>query len=85
MSTRGSLYYHEDKETGVTVHIYHECSPADTPVGLRLEVEHPCGVTNVAWPHEQFVTEVFRNPEILKRWFDRAEPKPGTVEKAEAE
>jgi hypothetical protein len=50
MSTRGSLYYHEDDKTGVTIHIYDESVAIDTPAGLRLEIEHPCGVTNVAWP-----------------------------------
>jgi hypothetical protein len=49
MSTRGSIYYHHDPSTGVTIHIYDELVDVDTPRGLRLEVEHPCGVTNVAW------------------------------------
>jgi hypothetical protein len=50
MSTRGSLYYDKDEKTGVTIHIYDECVACDTPAGLRIEIEHPCGVTNVAWP-----------------------------------
>ena len=50
MSTRASIFLHEDPNTGVTIHIYDECVGIDTPCGLRLEIEHAHGVTNVAWP-----------------------------------
>ncbi len=61
MSTRGSLYYHRDEETGVTIHIYDECSPADTPTGLRIEIEHPYGDANVAWPGSKSTTELLKD------------------------
>ena len=57
MSTRGSLYYHRDPSTGVTIHIYHESVAVDTRRGLRLEVEHRHGLTNVAWPANWATTE----------------------------
>ena len=79
MSTRGCVYYHEDKGSGVTIHIYYEAIACDTPAGLRLEIEHPCGVTNVAWPASRVTTELLEDasPEEIqqaqKEWPDPAE------------
>jgi hypothetical protein len=79
MSTRGSVYYHEDKETNVTIHVYYETSACDTPAGLRLEVVHPYGVTNVAWSASQVTTGLLEDasPEEIqqaqKEWPDPAE------------
>jgi hypothetical protein len=58
MSTRGTVFYHVDKATGVKIHIYDELVEVDTPRGLRLEIEHPCGVTNVAWPANEAKTKL---------------------------
>ena len=48
MSTRHSIFYNENLETGVKIHIYREC--VTLPAEDRLEVESPNGVTNVPWP-----------------------------------
>lgn len=56
MSTRHSIFFHEDEQAGVKVHIYRECIglPRDD---IRLEIEFPHGVVNVPWPHEAFDVE----------------------------
>ncbi len=54
MSTRGSIFLHEDELTGVKIHIYEEALDRT----IHLEVEHDHGVTNVIWPHEEFVSEI---------------------------
>jgi hypothetical protein len=50
MSTRSGGISHRDKETGVSVHIYEELVDIDTPKGWRIEITHPCGVSNLPWP-----------------------------------
>jgi hypothetical protein len=40
----------QGKETGLVIHIYDETVGCGTTAGIRPEIEHPCGVTNVAWP-----------------------------------
>jgi hypothetical protein len=54
MSTRGSIFYHEDETTGVIIHVYEEALDRT----IHLEVEHAHGVTNVIWPHNEFLEEV---------------------------
>ena len=49
MSTRTSIFYDENPETGVVIHIYEECA-TPMPYEIRLEIETPFGVTNVLWP-----------------------------------
>jgi hypothetical protein len=61
MSTRGTVFYHVDQATGVTIHIYDELVEVDTPRGLRLEIEHSCGVTNVAWPVDEAKTKMLED------------------------
>jgi hypothetical protein len=56
MSTRGSIFYHEDEATGVSIHVYEEALDRT----IHLEVEHAHGVTNVLWPHQEFVSEILR-------------------------
>jgi hypothetical protein len=56
MSTRGSIFYHEDQTTGVNIHVYEEALDRT----IHLEVEHAHGLTNVIWPHEEFVSEILR-------------------------
>ena len=56
MSTRGSIFYHEDQTTGVSIHVYEEALDRT----IHLEVEHAHGLTNVIWPHEEYVSEILR-------------------------
>ncbi len=55
MSTRHSIFFHEDSETKVSIHIYREMVDRT----IRLEVSHPFGETNVLWPQQEFMREVF--------------------------
>jgi hypothetical protein len=56
MSTRGSILYHQDESTGVKIHIYEEALDRT----IHLEVEHDYGITNVIWPHQEFLSEILR-------------------------
>jgi uncharacterized protein YlbG (UPF0298 family) len=56
MSTRGSIFYHEDKGRGVSIHVYEEALDRT----MHLEIEHAFGVTNVLWPHDEFLSEMLR-------------------------
>jgi hypothetical protein len=59
MSTRSSIFLHHDPETDVKIHIYEECASGFLD-DIRLEVEFPHGVTNVAWPREAFAEEMLQ-------------------------
>jgi hypothetical protein len=56
MSTRQSIFYDENPDTGVIIHIYEECG-TPVPHEIRLEIESPHGVTNVLWPRKTFNAE----------------------------
>lgn len=53
MSTRHSIFFNEDEETKVTIHIYRECISLPKN-DIRLEVAFEHGVVNVPWPYEAF-------------------------------
>jgi hypothetical protein len=53
MSTRHSIFFHEDTDTGVSIHIYRECISLPKN-DIRIEIETPYGVTNVPWPYAAF-------------------------------
>lgn len=57
MSTRSSIFYHNDQSAGVGIHIYTELA-SDKENDVRLEIEHPNGVVNVSWPEEAFTEEM---------------------------
>jgi hypothetical protein len=54
MSTRDSIFYHNDESTGASIHIYTEVASAKKN-DVRLEIEFPNGAVNVPWPQEAFV------------------------------
>jgi hypothetical protein len=57
MSTRHSIFYHNDESTGIKLHIYIEVASEKTN-DIRLEIEFPNGVVNVPWPQEAFMAEM---------------------------
>jgi hypothetical protein len=59
MSTRHSIFLHHDPKTDVTIHIFEELAMGCRD-DIRLEVEFPQGVTNVAWPREAFAEEMLQ-------------------------
>jgi len=59
MSTRHSIFLHHDPKTEVTIHIFEELALGCRD-DIRLEVEFPQGVTNVAWPREALAEEMLQ-------------------------
>jgi len=57
MSTRSSIFLHEDPQAGVTIHIFRECA-SEAQNDVRLEVEFPQGCVNVPWPQQAFEREM---------------------------
>jgi len=57
MSTRHSIFYHNDETSGVQIHIYTEVASAKKN-DIRLEIESPHSIVNVPWPDEAFLEEM---------------------------
>lgn len=62
MSTRHSIFYHNNETAGVQIHIYTEVASAKKD-DIRLEIEFPHGVVNVPWPEKVFLEEIRSRPE----------------------
>jgi hypothetical protein len=59
MSTRGSIFYHRDPATEVSIHIYTELASSENN-DIRLEIEFPHGAVNIPWPQDAFVAELLQ-------------------------
>ena len=66
MSTRSSIFYHRDDDTGISIHIYEEAI-SERDDDIRIEIELPNCTVNVPWPEQAFREQLRERVEFLAK------------------